>query len=169
MAVIDKREFKRGDIYWFDYEYLENNIIQQKKRPGIIVSNNGHNKNAINLEIVYLTTSQKKPMTTHVTINSAKEISTAKCECITTVEKITAGYFIGHCTDDEMKEIDKALMISLDLQHAENLGTENPQTPTEESPSEDIMNLKIELAKARAEADLMKELYSNLLQTTRKQ
>lgn len=170
MAVIDKREFKRGDIYWFDYEYTdENGVRQQSNRPGIIVSNDAHNERALDLEIVWLTTATKRPMRTHVAINSSKDKSTAMCEKITTVEKINAGYFIAHCTDEEMTEISNALVISLDLTKAQNLGiVMKAPTPITAKltppPSEDTTALKIELAKARAEANLLKELYQNLLQ-----
>lgn len=167
MAVIDKRAFTRGDIYWFDYEYTDEAGIKQKiNRPAIIVSNNSHNIRANDLEIIWLTTAVKRPMSTHVTINSARKPSTALCERVTSIEKLSAGYFIGHCTDEEMAELGKALVISLDLHDAKNLGQEEPTTitPPATQPSEDVISLKIELAKARAEADLMKELYTKLLE-----
>lgn len=157
--VIDRREFYRGDIYWFDNEYEdESGRLINKPRPGIIVSNNDINKNAMYLEIVWTTTAMKKPMLTHVTISSTPTKSIAMCERITSVEKITAGHFKNNCTEQEMREIEKAMIYGLAMQ------TSEPTIKTKNPDAEEVTKLKIELAKARAEADLMKTLYRELLQ-----
>lgn len=163
MAVIDKREFKRGDIYWIDNEYEDENGKKiSKPRPGIIISGDDVNRMTQDLEIIWLTTAKKKTMQTHVTINSARDESTAMCEKITTINKLDAGYYIGSCTEEEIKEIEKAVRYSL------GLNPEFIEKSVPAQPSEETTELKIELAKARAEADLMKELYAKLLETKRK-
>lgn len=74
----------RGEIYYVLPEGNEVGCEQRSGRPGIVVSNNLNNKNAATVEVVYLTTKEKKPLITHVFVDSAQRPSTAICEQITT-------------------------------------------------------------------------------------
>ena len=99
--------FYRGEVY---YVYPTGNEIgseQHAGRPAIIVSNNHNNKNSSTLEIVYLTTREKKPMQTHVHINAAGKLqeSTALCEQIFTVDKLRLNDYIGQLCDKEMNSM----------------------------------------------------------------
>ena len=67
------------------------------------------------VEVVYLTCQYKKPMPTHVRIESAGKRSTVLCEQISSVDVSRLGDFKGHLTDREMAQVDVALMASLDL------------------------------------------------------
>lgn len=109
--------FFRGEVY---YVYPTGNEIgseQHAGRPAIIVSNNQNNKNSSTLEIVYLTTREKRPMQTHVHINAAGKLqeSTAICEQIFTVDKLRLNDYIGQLCDKEMQDIEFSLMVSLGL------------------------------------------------------
>ena len=64
---------------------------------------------------MYLTTQEKKPLPTHVKINSSKYPSTVLCEQIDTVNKDKVGDYIGQCSMAEMKRIDAALAISIGI------------------------------------------------------
>ena len=122
--------FFRGEVY---YVYPAGNEIgseQHAVRPAIIVSNNQNNKNSSTLEIVYLTTREKKPMQTHVHINAAGKLqeSTALCEQIFTVDKLRLNDYIGQLCDKEMQDIEFALMVSLDLDNYLSKPKEAPGT-----------------------------------------
>lgn len=84
-------------------------------RPGIIVSNDIGNKHAPIVEVVYLTSREKKLMPTHVRIKSSPIPSIALCEQIETVYKKRIGKYLAKATMDEMKRIDKALAVSIGL------------------------------------------------------
>lgn len=122
--------FYRGEVY---YVYPTGNEIgseQHAGRPAIIVSNNHNNKNSSTLEIVYLTTREKKPMQTHVHINAAGKLqeSTALCEQIFTVDKLRLNDYIGQLCDKEMQDIEFGLMVSLGLDNYLSKPKEAPGT-----------------------------------------
>ena len=104
----------KGDIFYIENNFHSDGAIISGSRPAIIVSNNLCNKHSDFVEIVYLTSKEKKPLPTHVTI-ICKTPSTALCEQIFTVSKKRIGEYIRSCNEKEMKAIDTALKISLGL------------------------------------------------------
>ena len=104
----------RGDIYYI----MPGNAIgceQRGGRPGIIVSNEKNNRYSPTVEVVLLTTRPKKPLPTHVPINSARRPSTALCEQITTVSKERIGEYVGRLTPYEQSMVDIALAESISI------------------------------------------------------
>lgn len=106
-------EVNRGDIFYIDRFGLQTGSEQRAGRPGIIVSNKENNLHSETVEVVYLTTAPKTDLPTHVNISSAARPSIALCEQITTVSTEKLGNFVGHCTKEEMFQIDLALIRSL--------------------------------------------------------
>lgn len=104
----------RGEIYYI-YETEVTGNEQAGGRPGIIISNDVGNEHSSVAIVVYLTTREKKPLPTHVKINSAEKPSTALCEQIETVYKGRIGKYIGQITDTEQKNLDKALAVSIGI------------------------------------------------------
>ena len=112
----NKRKFNkiaRGDIFIVKNQKAYGHE-QKNNRPAIIVSNDINNKHSKTVEVVYLTTKCKIKMPTHVEV-VGRMLSTALCEQITTVDISRIGDFVRCCTNKEMKEIDKALAVSLGL------------------------------------------------------
>lgn len=121
-------EIYRGDIFYVKKSPLGTVGSEQNAgRPAVIVSNNKGNKFANQVEIVYLTTADKKPMPTHVQVMCDMP-SIALCESVFTVDKIRLGEYIRCCSKQEMADIDRALMISLGLESPVN-ATETAETP----------------------------------------
>lgn len=116
-----------------------------------------HNK--FTVEIVYLTTQPKTDLPTHCTIRSSSRTSTALCEQIQTVSTEQIGEYIGTVTVQEMAAIERCMMTSLGL----DVPPRREVTIAPQAPDE---NLKIELIKAKHEAEVMKQLYKELLQET---
>ena len=104
----------RGDIFYIHREETVGSE-QHSGRPAIIVSNDECNENSSVVEIVFLTCRHKRPLPTHVKIESIGRRSTALCEQITSVDISRLGDYKGHVTDEEMRKIDAALMCSLGL------------------------------------------------------
>ena len=113
---MSEQKYYRGQIYYVyprDYEYTGSE--QGGGRPAVIVSNDVWNKYSKVVEVVFLTTRGKKPLPTHVAINSAPYPSIALCEQIETVDKERIGNYINELTKTELNRIEKAILISLDI------------------------------------------------------
>jgi mRNA interferase MazF len=150
-------DITRGQIYWIKpSEYREAiGHVQMADRPGIVVSN----YNNYTVEVVYLTTKPKKDLPTHCTIRSSSKVSTALCEQIQTVSTEQIGKYLGTATVQEMEAVERCMMTSL------GLDVPPRREATIEAPRTDE-NLKIELIKAKHEAEIMKRLYKELLEET---
>lgn len=108
-------EIKKGDIFYIRDDESSQGSEQESGRPAIIVSNNKCNTHSNVIEVVYLTTKEKKPLPTHVPI-ICKVPSTALCEQVHSVSIYRLNEFVRTVSDEEMKQINKALIISLALE-----------------------------------------------------
>lgn len=130
MGCSVKNEFRRGDIFYVspNPQARETGCEQwANNRPAIIISNNTGNHYSRVVEIVYLTTKQKKNLPTHVPVK-CERMSTALCETIYTIDKSRLGAYVRTLSDSEMQMIDNALLVSIGLagkEFRENFVTEN--------------------------------------------
>lgn len=150
---------KRGDIFWIELNKYRPAVgsVQKPGRPGIVVSNDANNTCSPTVEIVYLTGKPKSELPTHCTINSTGKPSTALCEQVTTVSTEQLRDYVCHCTGEEMEQIDRCISVSL--------GLGRPVFSTEEIADmyNRLTQAERDLVAARARADLLQELYNNLL------
>lgn len=151
-----KMEILRGDIFIVDSD----GWCTDKKhhRPAVIVSNNSGNHFSDWVEVVFLTSAEKKPLPTHASVVCRGSIATVLCENIATVHKTKVGEYIRTCTDDEMQKIDEALKVSLGL---------NKDEPEEKQSKElDAETLKplTDIVKLQTERDLYKKLYEQMFE-----
>lgn len=149
-----KMTVKRGEIYYITNLYGLGNEMMGG-RPGIIVSNDIGNEHSDVVEIVYLTTKEKKPMPTHVQIECTAP-STALCEQVHSISKERIGNFIRTCTSEEMKQIDAALLCSLGLDTAE-------VEPGQKVTDAKTLEMAADLVKLQTERNLYKSLYESLI------
>lgn len=152
--------FTRGDIHYID-PHPSTGHEQMPGRPAVIVSNDKCNEHSPVLEVVYLTTQNKTSLPTHVTIRSAPRVSTVLCEQVHSVDTSRVGNYCGHCTEQELRAIDTALLISLGL----DMGGGSSEPRTVEPAPEDQSADAAELIAVRAQLDLMRQLYADLLQS----
>lgn len=146
MDYNEKRPIERGEIYYIsNAKYYNTGPNNTTGRPGVVVSSDELNKWSNFVEVVYLTSQEKKPMPTHVEV-VCKAPSTALCETIYTVNKDRLGDFICRCTDEEIRAINDGLLHSLGI-----------TPPVIEVEKEGVDN-SIEV-----ERNLYKTLYENLL------
>lgn len=188
-----ENEYHRGEIFFIN-EGESSGSEQGGARPGIIVSNDVGNKHAPIVEVVYLTSREKKLMPTHVRIKSSPIPSIALCEQIETVYKKRIGKYLAKATMDEMKRIDKALAVSIGLggnmkmdqyvkewvkamKDPDPVEKKDPEIQTEAQPEpiqetdnckelERIKELEKELIRAEAERDVFQKLYKEQLATS---
>ena len=92
-----------------------NGSEQFADRPAVVVSNDENNKYSGVIEVVYMTTQPKTDLPTHVTVRSTGRLSTVLCEQVSSVSTDRVNNYIGQVSEQEMKNIDIALMISLQL------------------------------------------------------
>lgn len=144
------KEVRRGDIFYIaNSKCYATNPSVEAGRPGIVVSCDELNEHSPSVEVVYLTTKDKKPMATHVPI-LCKINSTALCETIYTVSKDRLGDYVRTCSDKEMAEIDKGMLHSL------GIATTYIEREVEEADTQDSSALVVE-------RNLYKNLYEQLL------
>lgn len=144
-------KIERGDIFYVYKNAPTYGSEQMAGRPAIIVSNDKNNQSSETVELVYLTTQEKNPLPTHVTIRSTSRLSTALCEQITTVSIERLGDYVGHVSKSEMTNLETAMLVSLDLVMGE------VKEKVVEVPVEVIKEVVKEV-KAPVEADLAGEI-----------
>lgn len=143
----ESREYRRGDIYYV-HRYDTTGSEIATGRPAIIVSNNRLNTKIETVEVVFLTTKNKRTAPEHFSMKATGILSTTICEQITTVDKARLGDYIGTCTPDEIKLLNKALLSSLGLEQYIN-----------QTNDDQIVN---RIAEIKAERDAYKTIYNEL-------
>lgn len=117
MAIISN--VKRGDIFYADLSPVVGSE-QGGIRPVIIIQNNIGNRYSPTVIISAITSQiNKAKLPTHVEISSEEyglnRDSVVLLEQIRTIDKRRLKEKIGHMTEDDMKKVDKSLLISLGL------------------------------------------------------
>lgn len=170
----------RGDIFYIPKLGRTTGSEQTQGRPAVIVSNDVGNNNSSIVEVVYLTTQEKNPLPTHTKV-LCHVPSIALCEQISTVSKERLGNFIRACSEKEMADIDRAIMVSLGLKDSvpnnesqndlvidalkKQLEDAKMQLELKEcGGQEQSMTMDLNTIKAETERDLYKGLYEQLLQ-----
>ena len=108
-------EIRRGEIFYIARGGATNGSEQFADRPAVVVSNDENNKHSGVIEVVYMTAQPKTDLPTHVTVRSTGRLSTVLCEQVSSVSTDRVNNYIGQVSEQEMKNIDIALMISLQL------------------------------------------------------
>lgn len=108
-------DIRRGEIFYIARGGATNGSEQFADRPAVVVSNDENNKHSGVIEVVYMTTQPKTDLQTHVTVRSTGRLSTVLCEQVSSVSTDRVNNYIGQVSEQEMKNIDIALMISLQL------------------------------------------------------
>lgn len=108
-------DIRRGEIFYIARGGATNGSEQFADRPAVVVSNDENNKHSGVIEVVYMTTKPKTDLPTHVTVRSTGRLSTVLCEQVSSVSTDRVNNYIGQVSEQEMKNIDIALMISLQL------------------------------------------------------
>src|SRR5690606_30260115 len=126
MTKDELRQIKRGDLVYVDFGYKKEarGSEQHSRRPAIVIQNDKGNFYSPTTIVVPVTTSKtKRPIPTHVHIEEEylKKIenssdSMALLEQLKVIDKSRIIYHLEtKLSEEKMKEIDKALSISVGL------------------------------------------------------
>lgn len=141
----------RGEIYYISRGGASPQGCEQyPDRPAVIVSNEQNNEHSGTVEVVYMTTQPKADLPTHVTIRSTGRVSTVLCEAVYTVSIDRVQKYIGEVSEQEMQNIDIALMISLQLDG--NAKTSRKYQEQIKRQQEEIDGLRQQLSAAKEDA-----------------
>lgn len=116
-ADVDFSRIIRGQIYLADLDTPTGSEIG-KSRPVIIVQNDADNKEFSTVIVVPLTSSPWYDSESHVLLQKKYGLdqnSTALCEQIKTLDKNRLIHFITKIPESKMKEIDRALAVSINI------------------------------------------------------
>ncbi|MDO4535856.1 MAG: type II toxin-antitoxin system PemK/MazF family toxin [Clostridium perfringens] len=114
-----KLNVKRGDIFYADLSPVVGSE-QGGIRPVIVIQNDIGNKYSPTVIVAAITSQiNKAKLPTHVEISSEEyglnRDSVVLLEQVRTLDKRRLKEKIGHMTDEDMKKVNKAMMISLSL------------------------------------------------------
>jgi len=105
---------KRGEVWWVNFEPSVGGEIQ-KQRPAVIVSNDASNKHLNRLQVVPITSNVDRlyPSEAYVTLNG--DLRKAVADQLTTVSKTRLRNMIGRLSAADMKKVEQAIRVQLDL------------------------------------------------------
>lgn len=105
---------KRGEVWWVNFDPAVGGEIQ-KHRPAVIVSNDAANMYLNRVQVLPLSSAVDKvyPSESRVTFNGKP--GKAMADQLTTVSKTRLTRYGGRLTAEEMRDIERAIRLQLDL------------------------------------------------------
>ena len=108
-----RETIKRGEMVYVNMGRKRDHVMSGC-RPCVVVSADKGNRSSPNVTVVPMTSKRKRQETQAEVYCRVK--STVLCEGIQTVSKKQIGNRIGRCTENEMREIERALRIALGME-----------------------------------------------------
>lgn len=114
------RNIRQGDVWFVEAAPVPGGGTVGNEiwsgRPGIVVSNDIINERSGVVQIVYLTSSQRRYVNvTHVTVHTNNQESIAVCNQVTNVDISRLSNYIGHISDQELHDIQNGISFALGL------------------------------------------------------
>ena len=105
---------RRGEVWWISFDPSIGGEIR-KTRPAVIVSNDAANRALNRVQAVPVTSKTDRlfPSEAYVTVKGTR--GKAMADQLTTVSKRRLTRAIGRLAEDEMKSIEQAIRIQLEL------------------------------------------------------
>ncbi len=111
---MSQRTLLRGQVYWSDFNTARGGEIS-KTRPAIIVSSDSANRFLNRVQIVPLTTNVRRVLRGETIVRLNGLPNKAMADQITTATKERIGDYVGDISDADMRRVDRALILQLDL------------------------------------------------------
>ena len=105
---------KRGEVYFVNFEPSIDGETK-KVRPAVIISNNQSNKYLNRLQVIPITSNTGKIYPSEALITVLNKPGKAMADQLMTISKDLVKKFLGKVTDQEMKDIERAIKVQLEL------------------------------------------------------
>lgn len=114
MTSMENKEIKRGEVYWVNLDPTIGSEIK-KTRPAVILSNNVQNRISARVVILPITSNTEKLFPFEARITLQKKGAKVLADQVRTVDKSRLNACICSLTKAEMKDIERAIKITLSL------------------------------------------------------
>ena len=105
---------RRGEVWWVNFEPALGGEIR-KKRPAVIVSNDAANKHLNRVQVVPLSSRAGKVYPSEAMVTFAAKQGKAMADQLTTVSKLRLINCGGQLSEAEMRQVEEAIRVQLDL------------------------------------------------------
>lgn len=104
----------RGEVWWINFDPSLGGEIQ-KTRPAIIVSNDASNRHLNRVQVVPITSKVERLYPSEAYVNVNGEQRKAMADQIATVSKQRLKERLGRLTVDDMRLVERAMLVQLGL------------------------------------------------------
>jgi mRNA interferase MazF len=105
---------RRGEVWWVSFDPAVGGEIR-KQRPAVIVSNDAANKHLNRVQVIPLTSQVAKVYPSEALVTFAGKQGKAMADQLTTVSKRRLVNYGGELNETEMRQVEQAIKIQLDL------------------------------------------------------
>jgi mRNA interferase MazF len=105
---------KRGEVWWVGFGPSVGGEIQ-KRRPAVILSNNGSNRFLNRVQVVPLTSNVAKMFSSEARVRIGGKVGKALANQLTTVSKLRLLNRMGRLSPAELKDLERAVRVQLGL------------------------------------------------------
>jgi len=114
MTSMENRTIKRGEVYWVNLDPTIGSEIK-KTRPAVVLSNNIQNRISARVVILPITSKTEKLFPFEAKITLHNQEAKVLADQVRTVDKSRLNDCICSLTKAEIKDIERALKITLSL------------------------------------------------------